>query len=78
MQAKHKIMLFTFVAVLIALAMVNNVSAFNPLNIRISNNVWMSKVTPSQDKAFDTFSNHKYGFRAAANLVRNYQVLALL
>ncbi|MFA0443029.1 structural protein [Vibrio sp. 10N.286.49.C2] len=47
----------------------------NPLNIRISNNAWTGKVTPSQDKAFETFSDHKYGFRAAAKLVRNYQML---
>ncbi|WP_252037995.1 structural protein [Vibrio sp. SCSIO 43133] len=47
----------------------------NPLNIRISNNAWVGKVTPSQDKAFETFSNPKYGFRAATRLIRNYQNL---
>lgn len=33
------------------------------------------KVTPSKDKAFETFSDSKYGFRAAAKLIRNYQNL---
>lgn len=47
----------------------------NPLNIRISNSAWTGKVTPSQDKAFETFSDSKYGFRAAAKLIRNYQSL---
>lgn len=47
----------------------------NPLNIRISNNAWTGKVTPSKDKAFETFSDSKYGFRAATKLIRNYQNL---
>ncbi|WP_429761600.1 structural protein [Vibrio wakamikoensis] len=47
----------------------------NPLNIRISNNAWTGKVTPSKDKAFETFSHSKYGFRAATKLIRNYQNL---
>lgn len=47
----------------------------NPLNIRISSNAWTGKVTPSKDKAFETFSDSKYGFRAAAKLIRNYQNL---
>ncbi|MGF1747717.1 structural protein [Vibrio cionasavignyae] len=47
----------------------------NPLNIRISSNAWVGKVTPSQDRAFETFSHSKYGFRAATRLVRNYQSL---
>ncbi|ELB2058934.1 structural protein [Vibrio parahaemolyticus] len=47
----------------------------NPLNIRISGNAWTGKVTPSKDKAFETFSDSKYGFRAAAKLIRNYQNL---
>ncbi|MCG9628568.1 structural protein [Vibrio mediterranei] len=47
----------------------------NPLNIRISGNAWTGKVTPSRDKAFETFSDPKYGFRAAAKLIRNYQNL---
>ncbi|MGB9544518.1 structural protein [Vibrio harveyi] len=47
----------------------------NPLNIRISGNAWAGKVTPSKDKAFETFSDSKYGFRAAAKLIRNYQNL---
>ncbi|MFA0084441.1 hypothetical protein BCU66_023035 [Vibrio sp. 10N.286.49.B1] len=36
MQAKHKTMLFTVVAVLVALAMINNVSALNPLKEQIN------------------------------------------
>ncbi|CAH6875267.1 Phage structural protein [Vibrio chagasii] len=47
----------------------------NPLNIRISGNAWAGKVTPSKDKAFETFSDSKYGFRAATKLIRNYQNL---
>ncbi|WP_238129935.1 structural protein [Vibrio cincinnatiensis] len=50
------------------------VRANNPLNIEISSaNNWRGKVTPSIDKRFETFSDSKYGFRAGAVLLRNYQ-----
>ena len=43
----------------------------NPLNIRKGNN-WVGE-SESRDNEFETFSHHKYGFRAAAKLIRNYQ-----
>lgn len=50
------------------------VRANNPLNIEISAaNNWRGKVTPSIDKRFETFEDSKYGFRAGAVLLRNYQ-----
>lgn len=50
------------------------VRANNPLNIEISGaNNWRGKVTPSIDKRFETFKDSKYGFRAGAVLLRNYQ-----
>ncbi len=50
------------------------VRANNPLNIEISAaNNWRGKVTPSVDKRFETFEDSKYGFRAGAVLLRNYQ-----
>lgn len=45
----------------------------NPLNIRIGNN-WQGE-TVGTDKEFEVFSHHRYGFRAAAKLLRNYQSL---
>ena len=45
----------------------------NPLNIRIGNNAWKGKVTPSRDNAFETFQSPEWGFRAGAVLLRNYQ-----
>ncbi|UAB72394.1 structural protein [Vibrio sp. SCSIO 43132] len=46
----------------------------NPLNIRIGNN-WQGEAAIPRDKAFETFKHHKYGFRAGAKLLRNYQRL---
>lgn len=45
----------------------------NPLNIRIGNN-WQGEAK-SKDEAFETFSHSKYGFRAGAKVLRNYQKL---
>ena len=44
----------------------------NPLNIRIGNN-WRGEALVSKDAEFETFSHPKYGFRAGAKLLRNYQ-----
>lgn len=43
----------------------------NPLNIRHGND-WQGEA-PSRDSAFETFKHHKFGFRAGAILLRNYQ-----
>lgn len=52
---------------------VRGVRINNPLNIRIAGNAWKGKVTPSRDKAFETFKAPEWGFRAGAILLRNYQ-----
>ena len=52
---------------------VRGVRIHNPLNIRIASNAWKGKVTPSRDKAFETFKAPEWGFRAGAILLRNYQ-----
>jgi hypothetical protein len=44
----------------------------NPLNIRISNNEWKGKISPSGDPAFEQFISMPYGYRAALVLMRNY------
>lgn len=44
----------------------------NPLNIRISNNAWKGKISPSGDPAFEQFISLPYGYRAALVLMRNY------
>lgn len=44
----------------------------NPLNIRIGNN-WQGEAAISKDAEFETFSHPKYGFRAGAKLLKNYQ-----
>lgn len=44
----------------------------NPGNIRINpNNKWLGKVTPSRDKAFETFSEYRYGVRAMIKLIQS-------
>lgn len=45
----------------------------NPLNIRKGND-WQGEIIGS-DAEFETFSHSKYGFRAGAKLLRNYQSL---
>lgn len=44
----------------------------NPLNIRISNNSWRGKITPSGDSAFEQFTSMPYGYRAALVTMRTY------
>lgn len=44
----------------------------NPLNIRKGND-WEGEAMLSRDLEFETFSHSKYGFRAGAKLLRNYQ-----
>ncbi|MDF5507475.1 structural protein, partial [Vibrio parahaemolyticus] len=53
---------------------VRGIRIHNPLNIRIAGNAWKGKVTPSRDKAFETFKAPEWGFRAGAILLRNYQL----
>ncbi|QIA64703.1 structural protein [Vibrio astriarenae] len=45
----------------------------NPLNIRIGNNDWQGKASTSNDDEFETFTHSKYGFRAGAKILQNYQ-----
>ncbi|EGR3201648.1 structural protein, partial [Vibrio parahaemolyticus] len=57
--------LFIFVIILLGIgtftmttsttSSVRGVRIHNPLNIRIAGNAWKGKVTPSRDKAFETF-----------------------
>ena len=44
----------------------------NPLNIRISNNQWQGKITPSADSDFEQFETIIYGFRAAIKNLKSY------
>lgn len=44
----------------------------NPFNIRISDNPWLGKKTPSQDKEFEQFYSLVFGLRAGFVLLRNY------
>lgn len=44
----------------------------NPLNIRKGND-WQGESLISKDAEFETFKHAKYGFRAGAKLLRNYQ-----
>lgn len=44
----------------------------NPLNVRITNNHWVGKYTPSHDPAFETFDSMPHGIRAAAKILLNY------
>ncbi|BDU42900.1 structural protein [Vibrio nigripulchritudo] len=44
----------------------------NPLNIRKGNN-WKGETSTSQDAEFESFTHHKYGFRAGARVLRTYQ-----
>lgn len=44
----------------------------NPLNIRVSKETWLGKITPNTDGAFEQFKSMGYGFRAALKLLRNY------
>lgn len=44
----------------------------NPLNIRLSSNCWLGKVTPSTDGEFEQFKSVEYGIRAAFIILRTY------
>ncbi len=44
----------------------------NPFNIRISDNPWIGKKTPSKDKEFEQFHSLVYGLRAGFVLLKNY------
>lgn len=44
----------------------------NPLNIRISDDRWLGKVSPNTDGSFEQFSTRAYGYRAALKLLRTY------
>jgi hypothetical protein len=44
----------------------------NPLNIRISNNAWKGKITPSSDADFEQFDTPENGIRAGAKIVLTY------
>ncbi len=45
---------------------------FNPLNIRISTNQWVGKITPSDDPDFEQFDNPIHGIRAGAKILLTY------
>lgn len=44
----------------------------NPLNLRISANKWLGKVSPSQDKEFETFETWVLGLRAGLINIRTH------
>lgn len=44
----------------------------NPFNIRISNNKWMGKITPPQDRDFEQFTTLGDGIHAGLVILRNY------
>jgi hypothetical protein len=44
----------------------------NPCNVRISNNSWIGKRTPSQDESFEQFDTALDGIRAGAKILVNY------
>lgn len=44
----------------------------NPLNIRISSDLFQGEVRPSRDKSFKQFETMAYGYRAAFRILRNY------
>jgi len=44
----------------------------NPLNIKEGNN-WQGERTDNIDPVFEEFEHPKYGFRAGAKLIRNYE-----
>lgn len=44
----------------------------NPLNLRISPNRWLGKVTDNTDGTFEQFSEMKYGYRAAIKTIQTY------
>jgi hypothetical protein len=46
----------------------------NPLNIKKGNN-WKGETAVSSDPIFETYTDPKYGFRAGAILLKNYQRL---
>jgi hypothetical protein len=49
----------------------------NPLNIRLSGSAWKGEIPHSvnTDGTFEQFTERKYGYRAAAKLVLNYNKL---
>lgn len=44
----------------------------NPLNLRISNNPWLGKVSNNTDGAFEQFTSMAYGIRAAMKNIRTH------
>lgn len=44
----------------------------NPLNIRLTDNHWLGKLTPSSDKSFEQFDKPENGIRAAAKILLTY------
>lgn len=44
----------------------------NPLNIRITGERWIGKVSPNTDGSFEQFESMGYGFRAALKTIQNY------
>ncbi|EOB3603667.1 structural protein [Vibrio vulnificus] len=46
----------------------------NPLNIRKGND-WQGESILNTDSEFEVFKHHKFGFRAGARILRNYQRL---
>lgn len=52
--------------------MTRGLSLSNPGNIRISDQHWLGKLTPSRDPDFETFDSIEHGIRAVAMLVLSY------
>ncbi len=66
------ILLLMMGALWMAKKQVRGVRNNNPLNIRVGND-WQGEAIISKDAEFETFKHAKYGFRAGAKLLRNYQ-----
>lgn len=52
--------------------MSRGVSNNNPGNLRISNQHWLGKISPSRDPDFETFDTAEHGLRALAKVLLTY------
>lgn len=79
MSRNEKIVLFAVLAVVllgggtaVVLTQTRGLRNNNPGNIRLGSSAWLGAIVGT-DTAFVTFSEMRYGVRAAAKLFRNYQ-----
>lgn len=52
--------------------MTRGMAICNPGNIRISDQHWLGKITPSADPDFETFDSIEHGIRAIAKILLTY------